>query len=498
MRPSPRNKASLGIQLQRIALVVLIFYVTILEWSRGLSLTGVPTLSSRDCEYGASVMPRPSVKSTETKEQSVRAQQEQTPQPILFPVHYIPTRNLTDYNIFAASWWQNVPRFLEVDVELIWNVEGDAYVPIKRAGRGVKDVRMTVDWLDFSIEHLSRWWKALGDLEGQPYTIGKLQGYIGAACRRRNIDTWMNTTMAIIPMGIGRDPSLGKQMVWRTALQATVASLLQHGVARIVLVGHYLADQENAAAVSDAMTSFCGVRGDGDSSQQQRETTTTQPSEYFSNYLGGGTTLLYWHTENVTSRYVKANIPKGALTDIQRILKQPKHDEDRRRLLGDDDRSDRIRYLYLTESDQILHARLSPMMLQQLDEGGIMIPHRLQPVPHPLDVRGAVSDRFSYLPDDKFADTKVLELEYETGSCCDTQRHLFTRQHLARKPDCGDVWWKCNLREKNYDPDGFAHFDDYRFMRLVHGTNIVSLAGDEWSRRCVPSEKRGCRDLDDS
>lgn len=388
-----------------------------------------------------------------------------------------------------------MPRFLDCNIDLIKNVEGDAFIPIRRAGRGTADVRMTHDWLDFSLEHLSRWWKVLGP-EGVPYTVGKLQAYTQAACRRRGkSSTWMNTTLAIIPMGVGQNPKLQSKMLWKISLQATVASLLQHGVARIVLVGHYQSDRENAAAVYDFLANFCVGTNNG---PLQQTTTPTSPSKYFSKSLGDSTTLVYWHAENVTSTFVAENIPKGALTDLHGALHREKSDKARQQLLGDDD-DGRIKYIYMTESDQILHARLSATMLQELDKGSIMVPHRLQPIPHALDVGGVLESPERHLPPDMFPETSVLELAYETGSCCDTKQHLFLSPSDSRKPDCGDVWWRCPFRERNNPPPAvrYKQLSGYNFMRLAHGTNIVLLAGDEWSRKCIPSQQRGCHNAVD-
>ena len=58
------------------------------------------------------------------------------------------------------------------------DVESDAFKPILRAGNGFADARMTRDWLDFSVEHLSKWWK-MGEQQATfAFAVGKLQSYI--------------------------------------------------------------------------------------------------------------------------------------------------------------------------------------------------------------------------------------------------------------------------------------------------------------------------------
>jgi len=61
---------------------------------------------------------------------------------------------LTEHDMFSASWWQPVERFLEFPVHKIGIVEDDTFKPLNLAGRGRSDGRMTRDWLDFAIEHL--------------------------------------------------------------------------------------------------------------------------------------------------------------------------------------------------------------------------------------------------------------------------------------------------------------------------------------------------------
>lgn len=72
--------------------------------------------------------------------------------PSFIPVSQL---NFDRQDSFAASWWQTVDRFLDCDLDLIENVEGDVFVVINQAGNGEDDVVMTKDFLDFSVEHVS-------------------------------------------------------------------------------------------------------------------------------------------------------------------------------------------------------------------------------------------------------------------------------------------------------------------------------------------------------
>jgi hypothetical protein len=382
-------------------------------------------------------------------------------------VQFISPSNLTGTDIFAASWWQTISRFLESDKNRIGNVEGDAFVPIRRTKRGDRDVRMAVDWLDFSIEHLSKWWKLAGR-KGEIYLMGKLQTYAQRASQR-NVSSCMNTTctLALIPYGVGSKNPQTKQM-WKSALLATVSSLLQFGVARVVVVGYYDADAELAAAVFDQLVSF-----------QQEHFAPIKPSSYFTATFGS-TELAFVHTDNVNSTFTRRNVPKGAIVGLENAIKDH---ADQEKWLGKS--PSKYKYIYFSESDQILNARLSSTFLDAMDDGGVVVPHRLQPIPHMHDLKGILDDNEMHkvLPGEDF--NQVYQLDAEQSSCCDTNTHLLT------KPECGGFWWQCGFgRNKR---GNFKHLKDYGFMRLTDGTGIVSLASTEHSRRCHPIQhKRGC------
>jgi hypothetical protein len=65
--------------------------------------------------------------------------------------------------MFAATWLQPLSKFMTMDMSQFQTVEGGCFVALR--GTRQKSVRMTVDWLDFSVEHLSKWWKILNTLK---------------------------------------------------------------------------------------------------------------------------------------------------------------------------------------------------------------------------------------------------------------------------------------------------------------------------------------------
>lgn len=380
------------------------------------------------------------------------------------PVDFIPTGDLDpNYDVFAASWWQSVERFLQLDTETIKTVEDDSFAPVLRAGRGFEDSRMALDWLDFSIEHLSKWWKLL-DEGGLSYGTGKLQAYVQRVMTNKQDSSEMESTLAVIPYGVStHDPRA--QQLWFTSLAATIASLIRHGVGRVVVVGYYTADTKLTKKAFDLLLHYEDDATDIEVHENESFSTTV-----------GMTQLAYVRTADVNSTYIPINVPKGALKGLQQAIRGMK--EDPQQWIGTT--PEKYKYIYLTEADQILHARLSADFPLTMDEGRIIIPHRLQPIPHPLDLEGSVSESTQLLPSDQFSHVHELS---GFDSCCDTTEKP-GRQHY---PPCGGFWWTCGFRSSR----NHSRISSYDLMRLSDGTGIVSLASTEHSRKCIPKKKDG-------
>jgi hypothetical protein len=416
----------------------------------------------------------------------VLVQQPQRPE-----VTFLPPEVLTDKDIFAAAWWQTTERFLRSDKQLITNVEGDVYIPIKRAGgKRVLDVRMATDWLDFSVEHLSKWWK-MTKSPGQTYLIGKLEEY-GQQRAAMSRSTFMNTTLALIPYGVNKlkVTELVTQQVWKAALFATIASLLSQGVARIVVVGHYDLDASLTASIFDQLQHQSSYSKDitpvHDVTMAKSRIIT--PSGSFTASFGD-TEMAYIHTDDVNSTATRINVPKGALVGLHDAMKATGDDSLKDKWLGKLQHN-RFQYVYMTESDQVLHARLSGTFLNAMDQGGIIVPHRMQPIPHAADLENVPSLEECILPKDQFPPQRVVDLDSATSSCCDVNSHLFTSPTSPRKPSKCQFWWQCGLLGTNTGDRNFSHLNGYDFVRLTDGTGIVHLNSNEWSRRCQPGRNQ--------
>jgi len=236
------------------------------------------------------------------------------------------------------------------------------------------------------------------------------------------------------------------------SLAATITSLLKQGIARIVVVGYYQADTNLTAQVFTVL------------SQKP-----ILPADQFETMVDS-TELAFVHTDDVNSTLIRRNVPKGALKGLQDAMAGRTAPEP---YLGHHQSPvNRFKYVYLTEADQILNARLSADFLSELDEGRIIIPHRLQPIPHPSDMDG-LDHRLKHLPPAK----NVVQLNAATDACCDAGDRLVERGNL-----CNNFWWICGFETGN-----FSYLEKYKFMTLAEGTGIISLSSTAHSRRCIPS-----------
>jgi len=317
---------------------------------------------------------------------------------------FLGSKEIVGNEIFSASWWQRTERFMELDIDrYIRTVEDDSFAAVKKAGRGREDARMARDFLDFSIEHLSKWWKTAGGYS-LTYAQAKLANYTERVIAKQQ-DDLMKSTLAVVPYGVKDSSDAESKRMWGASLTATIASLVTHGIARIVVVGYYDADEELARRAFAHLS--------------KQEVSNQQSDLYFETRIGVSE-LAFVRTADVNSTFITHNIPKGALKGLQDALAG--RSENPTPYLGapSADRP-KYQYIYLTEADQILNARLSAEFLAEMDKGSIIIPHRLQPMPHPKDLEGLKLSRdIRSLPYNK----TVIEIDAKSDSCCDTGQRL--------------------------------------------------------------------------
>lgn len=405
-------------------------------------------------------------------------------------VHFLNETHLTILDSFSASWLQSKTDFLGMDLDSIRGCEDAAF---KAWRTRMHKLRQPVDLLDFSVEHLSRWWTVLKAFDkDDPIPLEsitqKLDAYIkhGSEFPGRPNNLTLKNTLAMIAFL----PLRSKQLT-TLSLGSTIESLRRAEMGRVVVV---MLEGEDERYATDTF---------------QYIVDSIPSLEYEKNSNGIVSQLSHMEVsyikmpkDKAESTAVKKNVPKASLVGVREAILMsqlsniPKTDNQTkymRQWFGETHGAEFWRYLYLTEPDSILQSR--PTTLQQIkdevDGGSIVVPHRLQPMPHESDIRGS-KDKSLYLnEDDGFEEVIELDAHSDHDVCCDDQE----RPGLDAFPTCPKNfrWWSCGLRIHDpNDSDPQKRIRPYKLMRLTQGVGLTTIAGTLHARRCVPAKKSYC------
>jgi hypothetical protein len=388
--------------------------------------------------------------------------------------------------VYSAAWWQSVERFLECPIEEITHLEGATYIPVKNSGNGQDDAHMTVDYLDFMVEHLSKWFRWPDNNEVLSYAIGRMQLATEQMVQRsqKQSSDIMQTTLAVIPLAANSNNPVYLRTL-QEAMAATVVSLLQLGVGRVLIVGHF---ENDAILARNAFLQIQMLYEQTDSVAEEILDSTMPFQVELKRQVNGVTItqqLAFVHTADAESDL----LPKAALKGLQQALKGKVDGNGQvpETWLGPKPPSKQTQstrgmqhpwtpwsweYIYFTESDQILNARLTPSFTKAMDRGGIILPHRLQPIPHVSDLVGLME--YQPAPVHKF----IMSMDPEEDACCDLGPDSNTGYEKAYKAKCAAFWWGCFYEE------GAEHMQDYDLIRAT--TGVVHVAADEHARKCRP------------
>ena len=351
-------------------------------------------------------------------------------------------------DFFSASWLMSKRRFLEIKTYNIQTVESACFVPLRQYR---DDIRMTTDWLEFCVEHMSKWWKVLNITDSNSlfeFFIDQLNSFIDK-CEKEDYCTILKDTIAIIPMlpyeplsHIQEKPSLTI-----TVLKATIASLARYGIGRIVIVA------------PEDVTNVC---------------------RHFFQENYQNTSIDFKSYNNLKTKYIQKNMPYGAIRGLQEAFKCD-HDN------WLNNKTD-WKGIYLTEPDTFLHAKpnkLHAIVGNVIEQDMVFSPHRLQPIPHESDI-GKFQKNSIFFPMSK--EFKVEDISSYDMNCYDggnIRSEGGKGTNPINNPNRRDKFWYM----QGFDNADFSHLDDYRFMRLSNGCGITMLMGNEHGRKCILQKK---------
>lgn len=434
--------------------------------------------------------------------------------------------------LYAAAWWMSRERFLGnsgLDPSLGLSLEAAFFAPLALAGKGLSDVRRSVDWLDFSVEHLSKWTTMVRSRMGGLKISLQCQAYVHR--QLEELQTFqethtgppppllMNRTLVVLPFFSGETAttvSHSNELV--SYLMATIVSLLPHAPKRIVVVGHSAHD---AALVAEAVGHL--LYDQATTSQKGKESPEGFLASSFrkgaavdlllpSAYPSFPTEIAYVQPPSIPPPQQDAHldeemkerpapptvhVPRTALLQLEHELSSPGVEAEAG-LLGRHAPKD-FDHIYYSEPDQILLARLvdhqpavaaADAWWKELSQGKVLVPHRLQSLPHPHDIPTSETQLDRLLP----LDQPLHHLSaWGTASCCDHGKILLPEEKEKQE----EPWWIRGFVEngnfskalqslslmtlENTDPGGDG------FPNIVPGTGMVLIGGSVQGGKCLPS-----------
>lgn len=424
--------------------------------------------------------------------------------------HNDPTRRPVEMNsndAYSGAWWQSTSQFVKYrvfDVKYgtpIEDVQEGASFDVFHDAQN--DVTSTRDWLDLSVEHISKWWKHIVhklpddeelilSIEGQITDIFKTyvysnnrRDYFRAALevQKQSLLSLTKDNVALSP----QSPQLVTQStlvaipytadhanvaIW--SLVAMLLSLVQTGMGRVIIslhpTHHTSEDVDLVRRVFDIVANVTSVwSNDEDSNSNNNNKMWTT----FDICVSSDEAYTAWEEED---GQWESNVPIAMLRQLTRVLLNKTTPDVTKCWLGEnnDDSVHNTRkwqYIYFSEPDLILNTRLESLhgIGQALLNGRLLAPHRMQLLPHAsdfVDVVGSesiVNDTTRFIPNTPpFDDVIVIDTFQQHNhppnnrrrvsnnnnpiydSCCD--RGLYKPYLLHKK--CGTFWWLCGYNSK--------------------------------------------------
>ena len=361
-------------------------------------------------------------------------------------------------DFFSASWLMSVDRFrgLERDIlDRINIVEDGVFRPAEQYRH---DFAMTREWLAFSVEHLSRYWKGLNESSVAALAAGPLDAYATGAPLVDGAP--LRDCICILPFMPFGD-AVGHGSLTAISLAATLRSLRRVGVGRVVVVH---SAGRKGAAVASAGRYLRGAHGDMD------------------------VAFVKLDADKTSTKFIAVNMPAAAIKGLHAAFAANDG-----AWLG----RGGWKYVYLTEPDSLLVARGStlPAVLRHVDAGRVLTPHRLQPLPHFSD--GFLDAGEVAIPDSEdFPVTSVRD----GGACYDLgdERPPGFFHGFGSGVNYGVTkWWMFGFKQPGWTndagPEQIGNFSLVKQMGLMRlpwslgGSGLALAAGDEHARRCKPT-----------
>jgi hypothetical protein len=425
---------------------------------------------------------------------------------------------------FSDSWYMSVETFRATDLKRMHEIEAVEEACFVMFESREERVRMALDWLDFGVEHMSTWWKVLEapvHRYAHESVVQSLDRYVADRLRSIRQNNPSNTARSLLRPTLalvafqryqvrGHDEPSNEEVRRRSdqltvsSLSATIASLRQAGMGRIVVVGHDQQQDAERPLVHQAFKRFAPNR-------------TASRTAFHHIMDAHGTQLAYVTVSDdmVKTQFVAVNVPRGALLGLRRALEGTDREWTTQWLGPTNHTAESAhhpwKFVYLTEPDTMLHVRPARLaaMERMLQRGMILVPHRLQPVPYEDDVPESNQTHTFITREQVAASAAAIVVDLDAAdsgvACCDEQRGTLRPGPKAAAAaglgaQCGwDRWWLCGFGSQQPNNSTNSHqgnhsliLDHYQLIRLRQGTGVTLVSGSSHGRRCFPTLNGTC------
>ena len=308
----------------------------------------------------------------------------------------------------------------------------------------------------------------------------KLEGYV---TRGRSYpiqaNSAFNDTLAVVTFESYKSNSNKNQIakardLTKHLLAATMESLRRAGFGRTLVVG---VEEEDAQVVQDTIQFLYPFVRDRNLPVEDGVPAKLGHMEV---------TFVLGNTLHGKTASTAKNIPRAALQGLQYGFQ---HNDPA--WLGEHTPDD-WKMVYFTGTGNILQTRPAALTVLKgkVEQGLVLIPHHLQPIPHKRDVAGA-REKGLFLSYQDFNNVLELDaLDRYPGICCDEHKGPDSKPGL-RTGDCGKPWYQCDF-STTPSPISRKHerLQPYDLIQLTQGSQMTLLSASNSGRRCVPPKKK--------
>lgn len=405
-------------------------------------------------------------------------------------VHFL---HPSDFNTFgeyySGMWWQRLDNFINTSYDEMGVPEDASFKSY--IFHHYRDIRLTRDWVDFSVEHLSQYVKRLMVDPAQDAVTDQLTAILTNYIRRAEPydlseypDSAAHSTIAVLPLRVTSSNKKANDLL-ALELAATIVSLWKVGIPRAIVVG--VSEYEEVIAnqsfsfVQEKMPSSLG------------HTMALQSIEYTG-----------------VSLESKRLVAKVALLGLQTAFQQHEQQIEPEHVhawLGSN--PNRWKYVYFSEPDLVLHTRYDAVsaISRTLKKGNLMAAHRLEAVPHqrdfPMVDPQTLVDRV--LPNHGVFGV-VHNIDSDESSCCDQGRYYPANranpqvlEEVRFNAGCKSNWVHCGFLRKSPDVDyhnpatileTHHRLVGYPLFTLQDGTGVPLVGSHQ--RMCLPQKRGVC------